>query len=154
MKNWYKTKHTFLHPYLVQPTGFQQSWIYLHFPPDKQACLSPSGVCEPDSAQSAERVHLQVGSTNAKKTGSLPFGQYFSLAAGKQVSRRFTLKCEPDSAQSAKQVRLPSQFLPMQKRREVCPLGNIFRLPLGNKLPDGLRSNVNPIRHKVPSEFN
>ena len=106
MKNWYKTKHTFLHPYLVQPTGFQQSWIYLHFPPDKQACLSPSGVCEPDSAQSAERVHLQVGSTNAKKTGSLPFGQYFSLAAGKQASRRFTLKCEPDSAQSAERVQL------------------------------------------------
>lgn len=31
--------------------------------------------------------------------------------------------------------------------------GNIFRPPLGNKLPDGLGSNVNPIRHFVPSRF-
>ena len=42
----------------------------------------------------------------------------------------------------------------MQKDGKFAPWGNIFRSPLGNKLPDGLCSNVNPIRHKVPSELN
>ena len=30
----------------------------------------------------------------------------------------------------------------------VSPKANIFRSPLGNKLPDGLRSNVHPYSHR------
>ena len=73
--------------------------------------------------KSAEQVQLPSRSHQCKKTGSLPFGQYFSLAAGKQASRRLTLKCEPDSAQKYRAGSTPKSSSSKRKRGHArCPL--------------------------------